>query len=215
MPVSGLVATTTRPTPPPPALPQRRRWWLVAGGAVILAGSLAGVQAYVLVQKQTTPVLALAHDVGWGHPVGDGDLVVAAAVPDEHVQMVAAGDRDGVVGQIAAHTLSAGTLLTRGELTMLRVPSGGQIVVGVLLKPGGLPAKGVRPEDRVLLTPASTSGSTSPEMGQVSGVVLDAGSPNTDGSVVVDVVVDGARSAIAGPAGAGQIVLSLLAPSGR
>jgi hypothetical protein len=176
---------------------------------------MTGVQAYVLAQNQTTPVLALVHDVGWGHSLGDGDLAVAAMVPDEHLQASAADDRAGVVGQIAAHTLSAGTLLTRGELTTLRVPSGGQIVVGVLLKPGGLPAKGVRPEDRVLLTPASTGSSTSSEVAPVSGIVLDSGSPNTDGSVVVDVVVDRASGAIAGPAGAGQVVVSLLAPSGR
>jgi len=217
MSTPGLVATTTRPTPPParhrPLL--RGRWWLVAGGVVILAGSLAGVQAYVLAQNQTTPVLALARDVGWGHQLTDGDLAVAAVIPDERVRTIDAAERDHVLGQTAAHALTAGTLLSHAELTGVRVPAAGQVVVGVLLKPGGLPAKGVRPQDRVLLTPTTTATSSTTEVAPVIGLVLDAGSPNADGSVVVDVIVNSAQNAIAVPAGSGQVVLSLLAPDGR
>jgi len=211
-----LIATTTRPTPPHARRsPMRhRRWWVAAGGVVILAGSLAGVQAYVAAQNQTAPVLALARDVGWGRQLVDGDLVVAAAIPDEHVRTIDAGDRDHVLGRVAAYTLAAGTLLTQAELTTERVPAAGQMVVGVLLKPGGLPAQGVRPQDRVLLTPTSAS-STAQLTAPASGIVLDSGSPTADGSVVVDVVIDGAHNAIAVPAGAGQVVLSLLASSGR
>jgi len=191
------------------------RWWLVAGGVVILAGSLAGVQAYVVAQNQTTPVLALARDVGWGHQLTAGDLAVAAVIPDVHVQTIDAGERDHVLGQTAAHTLTAGTLLTRAELTGARVPAAGQVVVGVLLKPGGLPAKGVRPEDRVLLTPTTTATSSTTEVAPVTGLVLDSGNPNADGSVVVDVIVNGTQNSIAAPAGSGQVVLSLLAADGR
>jgi hypothetical protein len=212
MSTSGLIAAATSRTPPTarPRPPQRRRWWLVGGGLAILAGSLAGVQVYVVAQNQTTPVLALARDVGWGHQLTEEDLVVAAAVPDAHLQTIAAGDRAQVVGQVAAHTLAAGTLLTRPELTTVRVPAAGELVVGVLLKPGGLPATGVRPEDRVLLTPTTASGSTgTAEVPSAQGVVLDAGAPSSDGSVVVDVVIEGSQAAIAGPAGAGQVVLSL------
>ena len=211
------MATTTRATPlPPRSVPsQRRRWWLAAAGAVIRAGSIAGVQAYVAAQNQTAPVLALARDVGWGHQLVAGDLVVAAAIPDEHVRTFDAGDRDRGVGQVAAYTLAAGTLLTRAELTTARVPAAGQMVIGALLKPGGLPAQGARPGDRVLLTPTPSSSSTASPAAPAMGVVLDSGSPAADGSVVVDVVIDGAHNAIAVPAGAGQVVLSLLASSGR
>ncbi len=216
MSVSGFVATTTRSTPPParPGPSPRCRWWVAAGGVVILAGSITGVQAYVSGQNATVPVLVLARDVGWGHPLADGDLAVAAAVPDEYVRTIGAADRDRVVGQVAVHTLTAGTLLTRAELTTGRVPAAGQVVVGVLLKPGGLPAKGVRPEDRVLLTPTPASSTASPTA-PATGIVLDSGSPTADGSVVVDVVIDGTQNAIVVPAGAGQVVLSLLASSGR
>ncbi|MFI9388548.1 hypothetical protein [Kutzneria sp. NPDC052558] len=217
MSAPGLVATTTRSTPSPPARHGpwlRGRWWLVAGGVVILAGSLAGVQAYVVAQNQTIPVLALARDVGWGHRLVDGDLVVAQVIPDEHVRTVDAGERDQVLGQTAVRTLAAGTLLARAELTTARVPAAGQVVVGVLLKPGGLPAAGVRPQDRVLLTP-TTASSGMEVVAPVIGVVLDSGSPNADGSLVVDVIVDGAPNPIAAPAGVGQVVLSLLGPDGR
>lgn len=180
----------------------------------MLAGSLAGVQAYVAAQNQTAPVLALARDVGWGHQLVDGDLVVAAAIPDEHVRSIDAGDRDRVLGQVAAYTLAAGTLLTPAELTSARVPVAGQMVVGVLLKPGCVPALGVRPQDRVLLTPNPSAGATSAPVASASGVVVGAGSPTADGSVVVDVVIDSASNAIAVPAGTGQVVLSLVS-SGR
>jgi hypothetical protein len=182
---------------------------------VILAASLTGVQAYVVAQNQTVPVLALARDVGWGHRLADGDLVVAQVIPDEHVRTVDAGERDQVVGQTAVRTLTGGTLLARAELTTARVPAAGQVVVGVLLKPGGLPASGVRPQDRVLLTPTATATSSGTEVASVIGVVLDSGSPNPDGSVVVDVIVNGAPNPIAAPAGSGQVVLSLLGPDGR
>lgn len=177
---------------------------------MILAGSIAGVQTYVVTQNQTTSVLVLTRDVGWGQALADADLAVAEAVPDEHLQMVDAGDRARVVGRFASHTLAAGTLLTRAELTTARVPGAGELVVGVLLKPGGLPAQGVKPEDRVLLTPTTAASSTgTAEVLPAPGVVLDAGSPDADGSMVVDVVIEGARAAIAAPAGAGQVVLSL------
>jgi len=216
MSVSGLVATTTRTAPPPPRPdPSRRRWWLAAGGVVILAGSITGVQTYVLAQNQTTPVLVLARDVSWGHQLGGGDLAVADVLVDERVPTIGADQRERVVGQIAAHTLTAGSLLTQAGLTADRVPGPGQLVVGVLLKPGGIPARGAHPGDAVLLTPTASAGDTAASVAAVRGTALDAGPAAADGSVTVDVVVDAAQRDIAAPAGAGQVVLSLLGGIGR
>lgn len=218
MPAPGLVAATTRSaTPSPPRVgPHRHRWWLIAGGVVLVAGSLAGVQSYVTAQNQTVPVLVLAREVGWGRALTDGDLAVTGAVPDAHLRPVDAADRGQVLGHFAAHTLSAGVLLTGADLTTARMPGPGQLVVGVLLKPGAVPAKGVHPEDRVLLTPTvatTTTGAT--QAPPTTGTVLDAGTPAADGSLVVDVVVESSQVAIAGPAGGGQVVLSLCSPDGR
>ncbi|REH28634.1 SAF domain-containing protein [Kutzneria buriramensis] len=178
---------------------------------MLVAGSLAGVESYVTAQNQTSSVLVLAREVGWGHALTDEDLEVAGAVQDEHLHAIDAMDRAQVVGQVAAHTLPAGTLLTRAELTTARVPGVDQVVTGVLLKPGMVPARGVHPEDRVLLTPTTSEATQVPP---TVGRVLDAGTSAADGSVVVDVVVPTAQVAIATPAGAGQVVLSLLDPEG-
>jgi hypothetical protein len=177
---------------------------------VILAGSIAGVQTYVAAQNQATPVLVLAHGVGWGQRLTESDFAVYPVVLDEHVEKVEPWELHDVVGQYAARDLSYGKLLTHQDLWNTQPPGPGEVVVAVLLRPGASPATGVRPQAKVLLTPTSTGNSTTPAVLPASGVVLDSGGPSTDGSVVVDVIINSAQANIAGPAGVGQIVLSLL-----
>jgi hypothetical protein len=177
---------------------------------VILAASIAGVQSYVAAQNQTTPVLVLAHGVGWGHRLTEGDLAVYPETLDEHVEKVEPWEVHDVVGQFAARDLTYGKLLTHQDLSNTRPPGAGEVVVAVLLKPGASPAMGVRADAKVLLTPTATANSTTPAIAPVSGVVLDSGAPSSDGSVVVDVIVNSVQAGIASPAGTGQVVLSLL-----
>ena len=103
-----------------------------------------------------------------------------------------------MVGGWAASNLEPGMLLSpdvvRGQPVL---PAAGQQLVAVALRPGGVPARGLRPGDAVLVVVGgdpATTGAGGNAAGQgglapVAGRVAQMGAPGADGSVTVDVAV--------------------------
>jgi hypothetical protein len=200
-----------------PALPRRRRWWLVGLGVAMVAASVLGVQAYVDRVNETVPVLILARDVAWNQRITDSDLAVAEVTPDERVHMIPAEQRKDAIGRVAAHKLSAGSLLAVEHIHDHAVPGPGQLVIGLLLKPGQLPARGLRAEDRVQVVPVAQntfSTSPAPEPKPVNATVVDVGPADANGAVTVDIVVSVEDGPVTTSAAAGQVVVSLVGPQG-
>ncbi|WP_329065569.1 SAF domain-containing protein [Amycolatopsis sp. NBC_01480] len=198
-------------------MPRRRRWWLL-GTAVVLAAVVAvGNYALIAGQDARVDVLVLTRDVSWGQQIGEGDLGVAKAVPGQPLASIPASERAGVVGQVARSTLPAGSVLAPGQLSAQPVPGPGERLVGLPVKPGHLPARGLAAGDLVQVSPVATG--TGTDAGPAPAVaepfrarVLGVGLPDSSGVVTVDVVVGTDAAAAATSAAAGQVVLVQLGP---
>ena len=214
------------PVPGREAAVRRRRrpvlWAL--GVAVVVVTTATGV---LLVERSgdRVAVLAVGRAVPVGQAITGGDLRVARVAEDSGLTPVRASDRDRVVGRVAAVELRPGTLLTAEEVTDATVPGAGEQVVGVALRAGQLPARGLRPGDRVLVVPVpgdqSTSGGGSgaaatvgPTGESVRARVVQVGAASTAGTVTVDLVVgQDVGERVAALASTGRVVLVLL-PAG-
>ena len=162
---------------------------LVGGGA--LANTLLWVA-----QDERVAVLAVARPVAWMQQITEADVVVVRLNADPRVVTVAESQRGQVVGRRATANLEPGMLLAPGLVTEETLPSAQQQLVSVPLRPGGVPARGLRAGDPVLVVvggDAATSGANTQGnqggVAPVAGRVAQVGAPAADGSVTVDVAV--------------------------
>ncbi|GAA1034283.1 hypothetical protein GCM10009565_88680 [Amycolatopsis albidoflavus] len=202
-----------------PRVPRRRRWWLLSVAVVLAAGAAFGNVFLIAGQDERVDVVVLTRDVGWGQRIGDGDLGIAKAVPGQGLSAIPAADRAGVVGQVARSALPAGSVLAPRQLSAQPVPGPGERLVGLAVKPGHLPARGLSPGDLVQVSPVA--GGTGSDLGQPSASasgpfqarVVGTGPPDSTGAVTVDVVVGMDAAQAATSAAAGQVVVVQLGPS--
>jgi len=191
----------------------------------------AGVLTVMFGRAQhRSAVLAVARPVDAGQTISDADLRIAQ-VSSEGLTTIAASQRGQVVGRIAAVDLRPGMNLTPDAIRGSAIPAAGQTVAGVLFKPGQLPGRALHAGDQVdLVTTAASQQSAS--TGGVDTTSSSPGSPvaatrrarvvtvtpvsgSTDGSVVVDLLLDEADGpAVAADGAAGHLALLLL-PRGR
>ncbi|WP_170323816.1 SAF domain-containing protein [Cryptosporangium phraense] len=108
-------------------------------------------------------VLAVATDVPAGRVLTDRDVRTVQVAADATVPLVAAGQRQEIVGRTAAVPLAAGTLLSPQMLGTPVPPEAGQAVVAVSVDPGRFP-------------PSLTAGST---VTVVATGATGAGAPTT------------------------------------
>lgn len=213
----GVVATAGREA----AVRRRRRPRLWAAGVVLVAVGGLGAAALVGQAGDRVEVLAVARPVPVGQTIEAEDLAVARVAADPALHPVPASQRSRVVGQAAAVELRPGTLLTAQDTTDAPVPATGEQLVGVAVRPGHLPARGVRPGDEVLLVPVpGDQGRAEDTTGAVAGDpiparVVQAGPPDVDGVSTVDVVVSTAVGPrVAALASTGRVAVVLLPAGG-
>lgn len=202
-----------------PRVPRRRRWWLLAAAVLLAAVAAAGNVVLIAGQDERVDVLVLSRDVAWGQPIGEDDLGVAKAVPDERLASIPAGERARVVGQMTRSSLPAGSVLVPGQLTDQLVPGPGERLVGLPVKPGHLPARGLSAGDLVQVQPVAggtgTDGANQTQAstaGPFQARVLGVGQPDSTGAVTVDLLVGSDAAQTATSAAAGQVVLVQLGP---
>jgi hypothetical protein len=182
------------PSAPAPLRARRRPAYVALGVALAAAG---GVMTATLVARtgDRVEVLAVAQNVPVGSTITAADLTVAHVAADSALSPVRAGDESSVVGQVATVGLPAGSLLVRTDLTPTALPAAGQQLVGVAVKPGQLPARALTAGDRVLVaqTPGdfsgSDSGTTTSSVPTIPATVVDESAAESDGTVVVDLLV--------------------------
>jgi SAF domain len=209
--VNGL---SRAPVLPPPR--RRRRPALLALAVTMVVLGALGATYLATSLGQTSPVIAIAREVPWGQTIAAADLVEARISADPALKPIPYGDRDQVIGLVAATTLTPGSLLTRDALTDQRLPAAGQQLVGVGVSAVQLPTTALRPGDDVLLVPvAAGNPSAATEVGApgvVDATVVQTGPPGTDGLRVVDVLVDAADGPdVAARAAAGLIAIVVVA----
>ncbi|SCL16459.1 SAF domain-containing protein [Micromonospora inyonensis] len=180
------------PVAPPRVVRQRRMRPGLLGLAVLLI-ALGGLGAAFAVTsvRATGTYLAVARPVGVGTVLSADDLMSVQVAGGQGLKPVPAGDIDDVIGKRAAVTLTPGTLVTQAQLTdkPLLGPDQQQLALG--LKPSEVPARALRPGDRVLLvsTPVKSSdGRTPTSATRFTATVIDSDTPET-GTVVVYLAV--------------------------
>ncbi|MEU4565882.1 SAF domain-containing protein [Micromonospora sp. NPDC023956] len=158
-------------------------------GLAVLLIALGGLGAAFAVTsvRATGTYLAVARPVAVGTVLSADDLTSVQVAGGQGLKPVPAADIDDVIGKRAAVTLTPGTLVTEAQLTdkPLLGPDQQQLALG--LKPSEVPARTLRPGDRVLLvsTPVKTSdGRTTNSATRFTATVIDSDTPETSTVVV-------------------------------
>lgn len=175
------------PVAPPKVVRQRRTRPGLLGLAVLLI-ALGGLGAAFAVTsvRATGSYLAIARPVDVGTVLSADDLISVQVAGGRGLSPVPSGKLDDVVGLRAAVALTPGTLLTMEQLTEDPLLGPGQQQFALGLKPAEVPARVLRPGDRVLLVstpdddraPASTAT-------RFEATVIDTATPGTNDEVVV------------------------------
>jgi hypothetical protein len=181
-----LTGPVDAPVEPPRVVRQRRMRPGLLGLAVLLI-ALGGLGAAFAVTsvRATGNYLAVARPVSVGTALTTDDLRTVQVAGGVGLSPIAASDIDQVLGKRAAVTLVPNTLLTKDQLTEKPLLGPGQQQVAIGLKPTQVPAKKLRPGDKVLLVstpPPNGSNDDRPaQTTRYEAVVVDYAAPDEDG----------------------------------
>lgn len=153
---------TSGPVSAPRVVGQRRlrTGHLGLAVALIAVGGLLAAFAFYAATR-TGDFLAVARPVAAGSTITEADLVTVQVNSAIGLSPVPASQRSTVIGQRAKVSLVAGTLLTKEQLTRTELVGPGQQQVGIGLKPERMPAKQLRPGDKVQLVATAAPNSVS------------------------------------------------------
>ncbi|HET6953511.1 MAG TPA: SAF domain-containing protein [Acidimicrobiales bacterium] len=187
---------------------------MAVGALLALLGAWAGM-ILVATAGGREETLALAADVGRGEQIEPDDLKVVRVAADAGVATVPAGDRDVVVGRIAASDLPEGSLLSRDQLLDegARLVTIDEAVVGARLAPGAAPRGEVPPGTPVLVVVGPPgAGGEGEGVTEVSGWLRDIGEPaeNTGAREASLVVPASSAAAVAAAAADDRIAVVTL-----
>ena len=208
-----MTSTTTRPnastdeaSPPPSPIPRSRR--RPAAAVAALTAAVVGALGIAYVWTQTTnasAVLVVTHDVARGEVIQAADLGTARINADPALKPIAAARENAIVGQRAATSIPAGTLLSDAMVTTSVVPGAGQsmvpvdlpaeqaaglgLVVGDHVKVVLTAADGQKPSGNPQFTAADVAGVTPSPEGTKTVVALVVS--EADGPVLADRVAAG------------------------
>jgi hypothetical protein len=202
-----------------------RRWTVKGLALAVICVVLGGLVTMVGVESFSVrhSVLVFAKPIPIGSTIGTSDITTARITSDPNLKSVPATDLSSVVGKVALVDLRAGTLVTLDELGTSDGFTAGQVLVGLALKAGQFPARGVSAGESVMIvaTPggasgSSTQGSSSTTASPTEAVVSEVGTMDpTSGITVIDVRVPTAAGVpLAQLAATGNVTLILL-PAGR
>jgi hypothetical protein len=187
---------------------------LLVGVLLVLACAVGGV-LWSSAAGDRQRVLALARAVSVGQVLSTADLREVSIATDPAMSTMAASQMSTVVGRTMSTSLPAGSLLTPDVLGAPLVPSAGQAITALAVKPGMFPPE-LTPGARVavVFVPSSATGpssvSTSPNVPAtwqaiVTGVTARADEQITVVSLQLPEAV--ARQVAAVPAGQLSVVM--------
>ncbi len=200
----------------------RRRSWALTVIGVLVVTVCALVFAAGWVQAgNRKPVLAVVHAVAAGQLLTAADLQVVRVSASGPVSLVPAAQETSVLGQPAAGPLSAGALLTSGDVGPA-APAAGQDDLGVPVKAGQYPPDlSAGQTVDVLATPAASSGgsssqaTSSPALPVGQAIVLGVDVNASSGATVVELrLSQNAVPQVAAAAATGQIALATIPAGG-
>lgn len=178
------------PIAPPRVLRQRRMRPGLFGLAILLV-ALGGLGAAFAVTsvRATDSYLAVSRAVPAGTQLTAEDLIAVQMAGGHGLNPIPADRIKEVLGKRATVRLTPGTLLTMAQVTDAPLLGPGQQQIALGLKPSQVPARKLRPGDKLLLisTPARGSGTTATST-RFEATVIDTNSPDR-GDVVLYLAV--------------------------
>lgn len=176
------------PVAPPKVVRQRRIRPGLLGLAVLLValGGLGSAFAITSV-RATGSYLAVARPVAVGAILTADDLAKVEVAGGQGLSPVAASRINEVIGKRAAVTLTPGSLLTTGQFTDQALLGPGQQQVAINLRVGAVPAKKLRPGDKLLLIAlpdANKTGGAETPATRFESTVIDSSVPDTSNVVL-------------------------------
>jgi hypothetical protein len=190
---------------------RQRRWSLALVAVLVTLGSALAFVVLWLNAGGRKPVLALRNDVAAGQVIEADDLMVVRVSTDGGIAPIPSSQRDEVIGETAAATLLAGSLLVEGSVGDSGLQAGTAVIA--------IPVERVRlPDDlaagdqvRIYRTVAAQGGqeTTGPEtLGPGVVLAVEGGDDDTVSEVRVSVTVsESLAPAIASAVQADQIYI--------
>lgn len=220
--------TTTFESPPAPrtnggnghtpvrvsATRAKRVPWVALGVVLVLAGAL---MFGLLVQSagDRVAVIVAARDIDPGQVIDTSDLRVVEIAIDGQASTVPASQRGALVGKTAASRLPAGALVSAAHFADRSLLAAGEVVVGALLGPGGLPVPNLRVGDEVLLLEARDPERSDDDAEPLGSATVYMVSPGTQsGTQFVSLAVDQRIAQRVTDAAAAQLLRLVLEPGG-
>lgn len=174
-------------------LPTSNRSWgaVTAGVLVIVVAGMLGALAFFQA-GQTTSVIAVRDAVAKGETIERDNLISKQVAGVDGA--VAVEDLHTVVGKTVGVGLTAGQIVTTGNVSENSIPGPGQSVVGLAVRPAQMPGEGLVAGDfvRVVVVPAADDTSAEPSDPQViaeSAQVLAVSRSQTGDAVRVVTVI--------------------------
>lgn len=200
------------PVAPPKVVRQRRMRPGLLGLAVLLIalGGLGSAFAVTSV-RSTGSYLAVARDVPVGTVLTADDLLTVEVAGGQGLSPIRADKIDDVIGKRANVTLAPGTLLTMGQLTDQPLLGPGQQQLALGLKISAVPAKKLRPGDKVLLfsTPGRNETSGNTPGTRFAATVIDTATPDKSNVVLYLALADKDVPAVVALADQGRVAVVL------
>jgi hypothetical protein len=152
---NGAPAGQVAPGPAPaatgdrlPRPPRRRRPGFAALAVLLIAGAAAAAGLLAIQLDQRVPVLVANDDIAVGQLITREDLAIAHVASGE-LRTISTSNAGSVAGRYATESIPRGRLLEPKMLGTKPLLQRGSVALGVVLKPGNVPASGVRTGDRV------------------------------------------------------------------
>jgi len=199
---------------------------LVVGVLVMTVFALGAVMWH-LSAVHKSPALAVSSKVERGEEIRASDLRIVFVASDDSLARLGAGDTGDVVGKVALVDLAPGTLVTKSVVADRPGLETGDGVVGLSLEPGGYPAMGLAPGDRVNVigtvdaaapTDENTDADTPEDAAKADGVVARGATViaveelSSDRLLVSIVTSESDAEAVAARSGSGALRLVQVSP---
>ncbi|MBB5801291.1 hypothetical protein F4560_001059 [Saccharothrix ecbatanensis] len=195
---------------------RRRRLPHLLVGVLLVLGCAAGGVVAVTEWAGRESVLVLARSVVVGQVLTARDLEEVSMTTDSGVDLVHAAAVSTVVGRPVAYNLPEGSLVTRSLLGTPQVPSRGDAIAALGLKPGQFPPD-IAPGATVIVLATATQGAGSADVRTSSwtAVVTGLAASETDQITVISLQLPEGDAKALASAPAGQLSLVMIAGGGR
>lgn len=191
---------------------------VIVGLVVIIVFALGAVLLH-LSAVDRSPALAVVGSVDRGETLSAADVKVVYVSSGDALARLDESQLTQVIGQVALVDLAPGTLLSRSVVADRPALDTGEGVVGLSLEPGGYPALGLAPGDRVSVVRTVDPAAAGADGEGAADVVLTRDATvfaveelASDRRLVSIVAPEADAEAVAAASGTGSLRLVLVSP---